>query len=82
MALALPEGGKVIGLDNSGEYTASGKKYWEKSGVDDKIDLMIGCAIDSMKKLLKDGQEESFDMVFIDANKTGYDEYYEMGLRL
>merc|ERR1712151_385632 len=77
LALGLPDDGKVVGLDRYEKYAEVGKKYWKKSGVSHKIDFIVGDAIDSMKKLIKDGQSETFDMVFIDADKTEYDDYYE-----
>ncbi|HWA49457.1 MAG TPA: class I SAM-dependent methyltransferase [Dongiaceae bacterium] len=82
MALALPEDGKVIACDVSTDWTSVGRKHWEKAGVARKIDLRIAPAADTLNALIKDGQAGKFDMAFIDANKTGYDTYYEACLKL
>ena len=82
MALALPEDGRLIACDVSTDWTAIGRKHWEKAGAARKIDLRIAPAADTLNALLKDGQAEKFDMAFIDADKTGYDAYYEACLKL
>lgn len=82
VALALPEDGRVIGCDISVEYTDVAKPYWEKAGVAHKIDLRIAPALDTLDGLLEQGQAGGFDFAFIDADKTGYDAYYERCLSL
>ncbi len=82
VALALPEDGRVIGCDISVEYTDVAKPYWEKAGVAHKIDLRIASALDTLDGLLEQGQAGGFDFAFIDADKTGYDAYYERCLSL
>ena len=86
MALAMQalhgDDALVIGLDTSEEYTARARKYWKAAGVDHITQLRLGPAADSMKHLIAEGDEESFDLIFIDADKTGYAAYYELGLRL
>ena len=82
MALALPEDGRVIACDVSAEWTAIGRKHWQQAGVAHKIDLRLAPAGETIAQLLKDGQADSFDMAFIDADKTGYDAYYEGCLKL
>jgi caffeoyl-CoA O-methyltransferase len=72
----------VIGLDTSEEYTAKARKYWKAAGVDHVVQLRLGPAADSMKHLISEGDADSFDLIFIDADKTGYDTYYELGLKL
>ena len=72
VALALPEDGRIVCCDLSEEWTSMGKLFWKKAGVDRKIDLRIGPALDTLKSL-----EGPFDFVFIDADKTNYDNYYE-----
>ena len=72
----------VIGLDTSEDYTAKARNYWKAAGVDHIVQLRLGPAADTMKHLIAEGDEESFDLMFIDADKTGYDAYYELGLRL
>jgi predicted O-methyltransferase YrrM len=80
MALALPEDGRLTALDISEEWTNIGRRYWQEAGVARKIDLRIGPAAASLAALEKDGA--SFDMVYIDADKEGYDAYYEACLAL
>jgi len=82
MALALPKDGRIVALDISEEWTAMARRYWREAGVADKIELRLAPAIDSMDALIKDGQEGSFDLVFIDADKPNYPGYYERALQL
>lgn len=81
-ALALPPDGRVVACDSSEEYTRVARRYWKEAGVADKIELRLGPAADSMRALLEEGAAETFDFAFIDADKTGYDVYYEHALRL
>ena len=82
MALALPEGGKVIACDVSDEYASIGKPFWEEGGVAGKIDLRIQPATKTLQGLIDDGESGTFDLIFIDADKANYSRYYEMGLEL
>ena len=72
VALALPEDGRIVCCDLSEEWTAIGKPFWKKAGVEKKIDLRIGPALKTLKNL-----SGPFDFVFIDADKTNYENYYE-----
>jgi len=81
-ALALPEDGQLIALDINEETTAIAQRYWAEAGVENKIELRLGPAEDSLRNLIDGGDQGSFDFVFIDADKTGYPTYYEMGLQL
>ena len=72
VALALPEDGRLICCDISEEWTAVGKPFWKKAGVEKKIDLRIGPALETLK-----GLKGPFDFVFIDADKPNYLQYYE-----
>jgi predicted O-methyltransferase YrrM len=82
VALALPPDGSVLGCDVSTEYTDVARQYWEKADVAHKIDLRIAPARDTLDALIDAGQVGSFDFAFIDADKTGYDDYYERSLVL
>ena len=82
VALALPPGGRVLACDISDEYTRVGKPFWEQAGVADKIDLVLAPALDTLDARLRDGEAELYDFAFIDADKVGYDGYYERCLQL
>ena len=75
VALAIPDNGRIVCCDISEEWTAIGRPFWKKAGVDRKIDLRIGPALRTLDELKKETQ--SFDFVFIDADKTNYANYYE-----
>lgn len=82
VALALPEDGKIVACDVSEEYTQIARKYWELAGVANKIELHIAPALETLEQLIADGEAETFDFAFIDADKSGYDNYYERCLQL
>jgi predicted O-methyltransferase YrrM len=82
IASALSNGGILICCDVSSEWTSIGRKYWQEAGLSEKIDLRIAPALQTLESLLKSGEENTFDFVFIDADKTGYDAYYEASLKL
>jgi caffeoyl-CoA O-methyltransferase len=82
VALALPPEGRMVACDVSEEYTSIARRYWNAAGVDHKIDLRVKPAMGTLKELLAEGQQGTFDFVFIDADKTGYEGYYECSLEL
>ena len=82
MAHALPDDGRIIACDVHEEWTSMGKPYWEQAGVADKIDLRLAPALDTLAQLMNDGQNESFDAAFIDADKQNMLNYYEYCLKL
>ena len=82
VAQALPEDGHITALDVSDEFTSVARRYWAEAGVADKITLHLAPGAESLEKLFADGQAETFDFAFIDADKPGYDTYYEMALKL
>ena len=82
VAKALPEDGKLIACDIDEEWPSFGMRYWAEAGVRDRIDFRAGPAIETLSDLTHEGMEESFDFVFIDADKRGLDDYYQMSLRL
>jgi predicted O-methyltransferase YrrM len=81
-ALALPDDGRLIACDISEEFTAVARRYWKVAGVDKKIELRIGPAIDTLDGLIASGASDSFDFAFVDADKTSYASYYERCLAL
>lgn len=82
IASGIADDGILYALDNSEEYTDIAKKYWEKAKVNHKIKLLLDDGIKSFKKLLNQEKENSFDFVFIDADKSNYKDYYELSLKL
>jgi predicted O-methyltransferase YrrM len=82
VASAMPADGNLICCDVSEEYTNLARKYWEKTGLAEKIDLRIGPAADTLQQLLDGGWAGIVDYAFIDADKSNYDTYYESCLKL
>ena len=82
VAMALPADGKLVACDVSEEWTAVGRRHWAEAGVAHKIDLRIAPALDTLAGLVAAGQAGTFDFAFIDADKPGYDGYYERCLEL
>jgi len=78
VARALPADGRLLCCDISAEWTAIGRRYWERAGVAHKVDLRIGPALDTLRAL---PPAEQFDLAFIDADKLNYASYYEEILR-
>ncbi|OLT19122.1 methyltransferase [Actinomadura sp. CNU-125] len=82
-ALAIPEDGLVVGLEQNEEWADMAFDFCERAGVAHKVDLRIGDARRSLASLLAErGAAESFDLVFIDANKEDYQTYFEGALVL
>lgn len=82
MASALPADGKIICCDISEEWTNIGRRYWREAGVDSKIDLRLAPAQQTLDRLLAEGQSNTFDLAFIDADKDPYPQYYESCVQL
>ncbi len=83
LALALPEDGKVVACDVHDEWTSIGKRYWEQSGVADKVDLRLGSALDTLAELTADPAERgTYDFAYIDADKQNNINYIEHCLKL
>jgi len=78
IALALPDDGKLIALDKNEETSKVAIDFFKKANLDNKIQTMIKPAIDSLDEL----KNSKFDMIFIDADKMNYKEYYERSLNL
>ena len=82
VALALPEDGQIVCCDVSEEWTSLARRYWAEAGVSGKVDLRIAPATETLDQLVAGGQEATYDFAFVDADKAGYDAYYERLLRL
>ncbi|KOY01583.1 O-methyltransferase [Pseudomonas nunensis] len=79
MAAALPEDGSLICCDIPGDYNAIARRYWEEAGLDERIDLRLAPALETLAQLEQPGV---FDLIFIDADKANYPSYLEHALRL
>lgn len=82
VALSLPKDGKVIACDINGEWTTIAKHFWEMANVTNKIELKLAPALQTLDELLKNGEANTFDFAFIDADKQNYAAYYEKSLAL
>ena len=74
VARAMPSDGRLICCDVSEEWTAIARQAWAEAGLDDRIELRIGPAIDTLRSFPVDMR---IDLAFIDADKTGYIDYFE-----
>ena len=84
-AEGLPKDGKVTTLDRDPKATAVAQEFWKKSVHGDKIELILGDARKSIQNLeneIQNGKRQAFDLSFIDADKSGYETYYEASLNL
>jgi predicted O-methyltransferase YrrM len=82
IAQSLPPGGRLVCLDASETWTATAREFWQRAGVADRIELVIGPALDTLEHMLAAGEVESFDFAFIDADKQNHARYYELCLQL
>ena len=82
LAMALAGAARITCADVSKDWTDIGRKYWTKAGVTDRIDLHLDGGHAVIGRLLKNDEAGTFDLSFIDADKTGYDAYYEGSLKL
>lgn len=82
IAEVLPVGGTVVACDVSKDYLAHCSRAWEQAGVQERIDLRIAPALDTLQGLLDEGKANTFDFMYIDADKTNSKNYYEFGLKL
>ena len=80
MALALPENGEVIALDKNQETSNIALNFFKKAAQDNKIKLIISPALESLNNL--NNQKQKFDLVFIDADKENYKNYYNYSVEL
>lgn len=81
MARALPEGGRLITLEADPKHADVARKNFARAGVESKIELRLGKALDTLPKIAAEGLGP-FDLFFIDANKSNMPEYFEWSLKL
>jgi predicted O-methyltransferase YrrM len=77
VALNLPDDGRIVACDVSDEFTSIARKYWQAAGVSKKIDLQIAPALETLDRLIANGEAGTFDFAFIDADKNNYAAYYD-----
>jgi caffeoyl-CoA O-methyltransferase len=82
VALALPDDGRLLACDISDDYTRIALPFWQQAGVAQKIELVIAPALRTLDARLAAGGAGRHDFAFIDADKTGYDDYFERCLQL
>lgn len=82
VALALPKEGEVITCDIDKSVTQIAQKFWQQAGVANKIKLYTAPALETLDIFISEGQKESFDFAFVDADKNNYPNYYERCLQL
>jgi predicted O-methyltransferase YrrM len=82
VALNLPDEGRIVACDVSDEFTSIARKYWQLAGVSEKIDLQIAPALETLDRLIANGEAGTFDFAFIDADKNNYAAYYDRCFQL
>ncbi len=82
MAEAMPADGTLICCDLNAEWTDIARGFWREAGVEERIDLRLAPALETLDALLAQGGEGQFDMAFVDADKGNYTRYFERCLTL
>ena len=82
VAGALPADGRLVACDINPTWTTVAQRYWREAGLDERIELRLAPALETLEALIADGESGSFDFAFIDADKENYGGYYERALEL
>lgn len=82
VAVAMGPDGRLVACDISAEWTEIARRYWQTAGIADRIELRLAPAADTLRALAGGDWAGTVDFVFIDADKTGYESYYELALAL
>ena len=82
VADAMGADGRLTALDVNAEYTEIARRFWAEAGLVERIELRLGDARESLAVLRREGLDGTYDFAFIDADKSGYDIYYEQCLAL
>ena len=80
MGLSIPDDGRITCLDINKETSETARDFFKKANLDKKIEIILGPAMNSLKKLIND--KKIFDMIFIDADKENYKNYYNLSFEL
>jgi predicted O-methyltransferase YrrM len=78
---ALPSDGKLISLEYEEKHAAVARANIKQAGLAERVEVQVGAAADSMKKMIEQ-REKPFDVIFIDADKEGYPQYFELSMQL
>ena len=82
VADAMGADGRLTALDINADYTEIARRFWAEAGLAEGIELRLGDARESLAVLRREGFDGTYDFAFIDADKSGYDIYYEQCLAL
>lgn len=82
IALVLPEGGQLVACERDAKSLEVARRYYDRAGVLEKVDVRHGLAADTLKSLIQNGEVGSYDFAFLDAEKKMYQDYFEMLLQL
>ncbi len=82
VAEVLPDDGRVVACDTTDEYLPIATKAWDAAGISSKIDMRVAPALKTLQQLIESGETDSFDMMYIDADKINSHNYFELGLQL
>ena len=82
LSLSMPEDSELVCCELEQETADIARGYWNAAGVGDRVVCHVGPALDTLNRFLSEGQQDSFDFAYIDANKDQYDDYYEASLQL
>ncbi|HEY8945559.1 MAG TPA: class I SAM-dependent methyltransferase [Polyangiaceae bacterium] len=82
VAMALPPDGSLVACEVDEAWAAIAKRYWQRAGVESRVELVLGPALATLDALLLRGEGERFDFAFVDADKDNYPAYYERSLAL
>ena len=82
VARALPDDGRLLCCDVNEEWTAVARRYWKAAGVDERIELVLAPAAQTLQQRVDGGEAGSYDFAFVDADKESYDTYFEQCLQL
>jgi caffeoyl-CoA O-methyltransferase len=82
VAAALPPDGRLVACDINETTTAVARRYWQEAGLAGRIELRLAPALETLAALIAEGGDGSYDFIFIDADKSNYDAYYELALEL
>ena len=82
VADAMGADGRLTALDVNADYTEIARRFWAEAGLAERIELRLGDARESLAVLRREGLDGTYDFAFIDADKSGYDIYYEQCLAL